>query len=178
VIRASGAGTPSQITHSDGANRLPSWSQDGKWIYFTSDRSGEGHIWKVPVEEGLATGEPIQVTRNGGVRAQEGPHGGFLYFGKPDGSGVWRVPIDGGEEVLVLDRDVEFHCWYLAEGGIYFVSAGSIQRFDLETGELTPVLEREGIVTGLTVSPDGQWIAWSEGTGRVETDLMLVENFQ
>jgi Tol biopolymer transport system component len=34
------------------------WSPDGKWIYFSSNRSGEFNIWKMPA----AGGEPEQVT--------------------------------------------------------------------------------------------------------------------
>ena len=40
----------------------PSWSRDGKWIYFASDRSGEYQVWKMPA----GGGEAVQLTRKGG----------------------------------------------------------------------------------------------------------------
>jgi Tol biopolymer transport system component len=176
VVPSSGVGGPRQLTAGKGADRNASWSQDGNWLYFTSDRSGENQIWKIPVEEGEVRGEPIQVTEKGGACAQEALGGVALYYGKPDNPGIWKVPTGGGEEILVLDHDVDCN-WDLAEGGIYFASSGSIQRFDLESGEITPVSQEGGPFWGLTVSPDGEWIAWDEQTQN-EADLMLVENFR
>jgi Tol biopolymer transport system component len=177
VIPASGVGATHQITASTGADLDASWSQDGRWIYLTSDRTGEEQIWRVPVERGQAKDEPIQVTKKGGVCAQETSSGDELYFGKPDGSGVWKVPTGGGEEVLVLDRKVKCGNWDPTEESIYFASTSVIERFDLETGKTTRVLERNTQVRDLTVSPDGEWIVWDEQTQN-EADLMLVENFR
>src|SRR5881227_1202959 len=33
----------------------PSWSHDGKWIYFASTRAGQEYIWKMPATGGAAT---------------------------------------------------------------------------------------------------------------------------
>jgi hypothetical protein len=33
-------GPPRRLTHSPNNNVIPSWSHDGRWIYFASDRSG------------------------------------------------------------------------------------------------------------------------------------------
>src|SRR2546422_4241172 len=41
------------------SNNVPTWSRDGKWIYFSSNRTGSWQIWKVPSVGGSA----IQVTR-------------------------------------------------------------------------------------------------------------------
>jgi Tol biopolymer transport system component len=175
LVRSSGVGVPHQIT----AGAQASWSHDGRWIYFTSNRSGEAQIWKIPVEEGQAADEPVQITTDGGHDAQEAPSGDVLYFCKPDTSGVWEVPIDGGEELLVLDREVPSQRWFVAEGGLYFLARKkSIQRFDLQSGEITTVMERERPVRDLAVSPCGEWIVWSEQAQREEAELVLVENFQ
>jgi Tol biopolymer transport system component len=53
-----------------------SWSQNEKWIYFESDRSGEYNIWKIPAEGGKA----IQVTFDEGYAPLEVPDGEWLYF--------------------------------------------------------------------------------------------------
>ena len=46
-------------------NTRPSWSLDGRWIYFASDRTGDWQIWKMP----SAGGKPEQITRGGGSGA-------------------------------------------------------------------------------------------------------------
>jgi hypothetical protein len=43
-----------------------------------------------------------------------------------DGAGVWGVPIDGGEEVLILDQ-LKSGNWAVVVDGIYFI------RFDANT---------------------------------------------
>ena len=75
LIRSNG-GAPRQLTNG-GNNIAPSWSRDGRWIYYGSRRGGI-QVWKVAVQGGA----PIQVTRNGGVIAEESTDGRFLYYGK------------------------------------------------------------------------------------------------
>jgi hypothetical protein len=45
-------------------------------------------------------------TRNGGNLPYESDDGKFVYFGKAVArgyaQGLWRIPVDGGEETLVL----------------------------------------------------------------------------
>jgi Tol biopolymer transport system component len=60
--------------HSPTNEVKPSWSHDGKWIYFSSSRTGAVEIWKIPA----AGGEPIQVTRDGGYVAFESLDGKTL----------------------------------------------------------------------------------------------------
>ena len=56
----------------------PSWSRDGRWIYFDSARTGEQQVWKIPE----AGGDAIQVTRDGGFAPLESPDGKFIYYTK------------------------------------------------------------------------------------------------
>src|SRR5262249_16471226 len=123
VIGAEG-GSPRRLTDHKADDATPSWSRDGKWIYFSSDRSGEYQIWKMPAEGGAA----VQGTRGGGVYAREALDGKWLYFskfgGEPDamGDGLWKVPMGGGEEIRILDRKVNWGSWDLAPAGIYFLT--------------------------------------------------------
>jgi Tol biopolymer transport system component len=177
VVRASG-GTPRQITAAPSYDAEPSWAPDGTWLYFRSDRSGQDQIWKIPIEEGVVTGEPIPITRNGGRFPRAAPDGRSVYYGKKGASGIWKVPADGGEEALILDRKTRPQAWDPAEGGLYFIEDdNSIAWLEIETGEVTSVLQREQDCYGLVVSPDEKWIVWGE-QGRGQADIMLMEDFQ
>jgi serine/threonine protein kinase/Tol biopolymer transport system component len=185
VIRAEG-GAPHRLTNHKADDVVPGWSRNGKWVYFASDRSGEYQIWKVPAEGG----EAKQVTRKGGFHAIESLDGAFLYYSKwggasnAAGDGIWKVPVQGGPETRILDREIIWPNWDLAAGGIYFLTRSGpeewpIERLDLATGEVTPVFTYRNSDRhySLTVSPDEHLILfgirpWPEG------DLMLVENFR
>jgi len=54
VVAASG-GKPRRLTNQPSFEAIASWSHDGKWIYFCSDRSGTYQIWKMPAQGGEAT---------------------------------------------------------------------------------------------------------------------------
>ena len=73
-----GGGAPQVLMHDAFQNLCPSWSRDGKWIYFASTRSGTFQVWRVPAEGG----SPVQVTRQGGHAALESPEGKYVYYAK------------------------------------------------------------------------------------------------
>ena len=100
VVGADG-GAPRRLTTEPSEEGRPGWSQDGRWIYFRSDRSGSQQIWKMPAEGG----PPVQVTRTGGFEAFESPDGKLLYYTKGRQTpGLWSMPVGGGEETRVLEK--------------------------------------------------------------------------
>ena len=150
--------------HSDCTER--SWSRDGKWLYFGSNRSGEDQVWKIPADGG----EAVRVTRKGGVGAFESPDSQWVYYTKIEGdSPLWRVPRDGGEETQVLES-VQSLTFAIVKEGIYFIhkrpdSAGrySIQFFNFATKRIRSISTIEGPIDFyLSVSPDGRWILYSQ----------------
>jgi Tol biopolymer transport system component/DNA-binding winged helix-turn-helix (wHTH) protein len=177
VVNRNG-GPPHRLTFENAWDAQPSWSRDGQWIYFSSLRSGSEQIWKMP----SAGGSAVQVTKTGGRQTSESPDGKYLYFSKkPDEPGIWRIPTAGGAETQILVH-ARHGGWALWEQGIYFVNPNTkphaipefFQFASTQTSRLT-TLEKFAF-TGLSVSPDGRKLLWSQ-VDRSESDLILLKHF-
>jgi Tol biopolymer transport system component len=181
-------GVPRRLTHAPSDDSNGTYAHDGRWIYFHSDRSGRREIWKIPPDGG----EALQVTRGGGVLAQESWDGRFLYYAKAlDQPAIWRVAVEGGEESEVVGGPIAFaHSWALSESGIYYATVRgrlmardrnyTIQHLDLDSGQVTELYRKEGpfgLGQWLAVSPDEEWILHAESPPDT-SELMLVENFR
>src|SRR5215203_518130 len=80
----------------------PAWSPDGKWIAYSSDRSGNFDIWIQPVGDGT----PVQITFNAARDWQPSwsRDGRSLAFrSERDGGGLFVVPALGGAERRITD---------------------------------------------------------------------------
>jgi len=173
-------GEPVPLTTSS-SNMRPSWSHDGKWIYFTSDRSGSLQIWKIPA----SGGKPIQLTRKGGMVAYESADGKSIYYAHyAQRFDLWEVPVDGGEEVKVLNSIYGYYGRNFAPGkeGVYFLDGNQfaidLKLLDLRTHSIHTIAAVPGpIGEEMAISPDEQWMAYT----KVEyggSELMLIENFR
>jgi Tol biopolymer transport system component/DNA-binding winged helix-turn-helix (wHTH) protein len=191
VIRPDG-GEPRRITTNSGEDTVPSWSRDGRWIYFTSARSGQDQIWKVPAATGESPSTPaVQVTQDGGVDAFESTDGKDLYFAKGyEKQGLWRKELADakGREEPVLASLQHWGWWALSPQGIYYFEqpespsqAGARLKFLNLAAERTaqlatlekPLNQSTAVVT---LSPDGRSLVYTQ-TDRFGSDIMLIENF-
>ncbi|MGA2327219.1 MAG: protein kinase, partial [Bryobacteraceae bacterium] len=174
VVAADG-GTPRLLA--DDAY-VPSWSRDGRWIYFASGRSGRLEVWKMPAAGGAAT----QVTRNGGGAAFESADGKYLYYDRKlwsDADSLYRMPVEGGQEVEVVPRLENWTCFGVTAKGVYFMPDSRTIRFlDPGSGRVRTLatLEKDE-KGGLCVSPDDRFIVWAQ-EDRLTSELMLVDNFR
>jgi Tol biopolymer transport system component/DNA-binding winged helix-turn-helix (wHTH) protein len=182
VVSAQG-GPVRRITYESSAEDMPSWSYDGKWIYFESDRSGIFQIWKVP----FAGGTAVQVTNDGGADAFESHDGKFVYYTKWEQRGIWRKPVQGGPETLVIPNGRTFH-WGLFDEGVCLTdldtAAGpTINCLDFGSNRMMTVstlpegTRINGDGPSFSTSHDGRWILYV-GVERVESDIMMVDNFR
>jgi Tol biopolymer transport system component len=179
---ASSGGFPKNLT-ADTANyrsAIPSWSRDGSWFYYQSNQGGRvgvpWQVWKRP----LNGGEPVQLTRNGGMRPQESDDGRLFFF---RGEQIWTLADDGGEPRLVLDQRVRFSTWCLWRDSIIYLNEeiSLIEAFHRPTQTTTELLNLEPFprpqMATLAVSPDGQWVLYTRLDAH-GSDLMRVENFR
>jgi Tol biopolymer transport system component/tRNA A-37 threonylcarbamoyl transferase component Bud32 len=158
-------------------NGWPSFSRDGKWIYFSTSRTSRGEIWKIMT----TGGDAVQLTRNGGLAALESSDGKYVYYRQsPNGPGpLWRIPVAGGEPVKVLDGMFDF---YVLEQGIYYIDQqteeAKLKYLSFANGNSTLVAHSLGKVRrGLTATADGRTILFARADSSAD-DLMLVENFR
>jgi Tol biopolymer transport system component/DNA-binding winged helix-turn-helix (wHTH) protein len=190
-VISSAGGQPRHPISKPASDGYPSFSRDGQWIYFTSNRTGERHVWKIPV----SGGDVVQVTNTVGYAPQESPDRAYVYYvdtmDMP--SPLWRVPTSGGVPEKVLEG-VVLGNFAVFESGIYYIDRPSggggffaidgtsgearLQYFDIATRRATTVARNLGNVDiGLTVAPDGRTILYSRVDSSID-DLTLVENFR
>ncbi len=188
VVPAAG-GKLKRLTTDPYFHSAPSWSRDGKSIYFSSNRSASpdpehpSQIWRMPA----GGGDAVQITRTGGFFAQQSFDGKFLYCvdrppgGISSGRTLLRIPVEGGAPVTVLEG---VHLWSLTRKGIYFVTsdggADTVNLYRMEAGKATTIgslpFPISPIAGGMAVSEDGRWLI-TQQLNRNDTDLMLIENF-
>ena len=180
VIPSEG-GQPRNITAHKANEHMPSFSRDGQWIYFSSDRTAptKYQIWKVPA----SGGEAVQVTLDGGFGAVEDTSGAYLYYSGDPGPSttLWRIATAGGTPRRILDNVSSGFA--VTKRGLYYVDYSEGQArlrfFDVAAERSTTVASNLGELEGtiLTVSPDGRKILYSRHDNFV-ADLAMIENFR
>ncbi len=179
IVDAAG-GLSRRLTTSSAQDSRPSWSRDGQFVYFGSDRSGDWQIWK----QSLDGGEAVQITSAGGTAGWETKAGDALLYLKPDTSGIWAMNMEQQTEQLLIKADPSFVT--VTEEHVFYIhppmtaSQHTIMRYDLNTAETEKIASipfrplHYFSRWGFAVSPDEQWIYFSQ-VDKSESDLMLTE---
>lgn len=183
-------GTPRRIAEGLAYEAQPRFSPDGSRIAFTSDRGGGDNIWvmaadgsdkrQVTKEEFRLLYQPSWSPDGRFIAAKK-----HFTTGRSLGTGeVWLYHASGGGGVLLVKRPSERHQKELGEPtfapdgkGIYYtknVTPGpifeyaqdsntglfDIERYDLDSGEVTTVVTGNGGAVRPTPSPDGKKLAF------------------
>jgi Tol biopolymer transport system component len=171
-----------QVTRDPADDAAPTFSRDGRFIYFTSNRTGRFEAWRVPV----AGGAEEQLTHGGGALGTESFDGRTLYYSRSWNGALMAQPVHGGE-ARVIRPCASGQAWGVAPLGVYYEDCTDplalaaprrrLRYWDAATGEdqLAAVLDSDGMF-GLGVSPDGRSIVFTR-TKRT-SDLMMIENFR
>ncbi len=172
-----GGGAPRRVTQGPADENVPSFSRDGRWVYFSSDRGGVREIWRVPAGGGAEE----RVTKGGDAfKSRESLDGQTLFF--TGDRGLVALSLATATE-RQLAKCVQWRAFDVAADGVYYVACAdnadsALHRIDPHTGQdrVLGTLEKHS-GHPIAVSPDGRVILYSKLVSE-GADLMLIENFR
>jgi hypothetical protein len=144
------------------------WSRNGKWLYVSREdldlqSDSAPQLWKVNV----SSGELVQVTKNGGIAAEESADEGWLFYTTPRYPQLHRVPISGGTETQLTKTGLSAvfgGAFAVAKGSIFFApdvrgdGAAPILSFDLASTKVDQVAKTEFVPLTLQLSADERYL--------------------
>jgi len=180
------------------ANMIFSWTPDGNSLLFSSDRAGVMGVWKLPVSEGEAAGEPVLLKSDIGQTIY--PMGlterGDLYYGKvlgnrdvfsanlnTESNTLKNVPQKLSQTFIGFNRAAD---WSPDGRYVVYSSTRDLQRsfrsntiviHDTETGQervLRP--ELNFIFDRVRWSPDGESVVVYGENRQHETGLFIIDS--
>jgi Tol biopolymer transport system component/DNA-binding winged helix-turn-helix (wHTH) protein len=165
--------------------RFGSFSHDGKWIYFSGDRSGDWQVWRMR----RTRAEAEQLTRAGGFDPRDFRDPAGIYYTKETTRGLWRLDLATRQE-----KRVSWYAGYfnmdaitVRDGQLYYVDAFEVNgrarvlRTPLSlAGTADPMTENyerlgtfaePGLLSDATFAPDLMRVVVTQ-MRRDDTDLM------
>jgi eukaryotic-like serine/threonine-protein kinase len=179
-------GAPRQLTTGSGDQSVPTWSRDGKWIYYSSASQGTRNIWRVRTSGGTAP-EPVTRTGSGFVAHEFADGTSLLYQPKSADSPLLLMPLTGAAAPRRLVDCVRNAAFAPAGRTIVYVPCASGSNPPLHA--LDPVRGKDRVLgtlehfpqpafhVNLAVTPDLKSIVFL-GSERGGGDLMMIENFR
>jgi len=181
LIDADG-GAPRRLATQVSDAVVPTWSHDGRWIYFSGDQGIGRDIWRVSASGGASE----RLTRGAsGPFACESADGKSLLFQLKDAdSPLMTMTLTGGA-VRQLVACVKAGAFGAGPQGVVYVPCDPshdppIYVMELEGGRARRLGALENLTPrplGLSVSPDGLTIVYPKRTNQI-ADLMFIENFK
>ena len=151
-----------RLTFEDGLQTDPTFSPDGRFVAYSSNRAGNFDIWVQPV----AAGDAVQVTKSPAhdLEPSWSPDGSTIAFrSERDGGGVYLVPALGGPERLLVRSGT--HPAWSADGMHIRYLVRAFDEAKLYVVALTGHPPRE-IFSEVTASGSWNWI-WPHPDGRM-----------
>jgi Reverse transcriptase (RNA-dependent DNA polymerase)/WD40-like Beta Propeller Repeat len=160
----------------------PSWSHDGKWIYFRSYEAVGSKIYRCAATGGDTT---LLSAQPDAISPQESYDGNFLYFAaRLVNAGLRMILLNHASTESAVEGTRPVYSeglWTVVPAGIYFVPADiprSLCYFDFASRKIREVFHLEkDFAVGLSVSPDGRWLLYSR-LDEQNSDIMLIDQFR
>jgi tricorn protease len=180
-----------QITDFDGLDSWPMWGRDG-FIYFVSDRDGQGltNVWRV--SEGGGKADRVTTFKNGDVRWPAISADGKVIMFEHD-FGIWKLDVASKRATQIkLDIDAETQenlselQSFNSQADDYDLAPnsrriavsihGEIFTAPVEEGDLKQVTDGAARDRNVAYSPDGKWLSYvSDQSGREELFVVPVD---
>jgi Tol biopolymer transport system component len=134
----------------------PIWARDGEAIYFQAGSTEDDTAWKLNLTDNSLT----QLTQSWAQPVAESSGGKFLYLTRRSYE-IFRIPVAGGPEQIVLDAALRFA---VGKDDIYFERQDStppktqglnLYRLDLTTRALRLIANIGFLAQSMQLSPDG-----------------------
>lgn len=184
LVPLDGSSSGRQIGPLKGVCTAAAWSPDGKWMYFTSNASGNFHIWR----QRFPDGDPGQITF--GPTEDEGiamaPDGkSFITATGIQRSTLWFRKNGQDRQITFEGNAVFSNFGPFSHDGKYFyflmsstanvaTGSGRLWRADVETGRTSAVLTEYDVNQYALMSNDKE-IAFTAGDSRSELWLASIE---
>jgi Tol biopolymer transport system component len=99
--------------------RFGSFSQDGRWIYFSTDRSGDWQVWRMRADRS----EAEQLTREGGFDPRDYGDADGVYYAKETSRGLFRLDLATRAEQRVSWQANYFNMdtAYVRDGKLFYI---------------------------------------------------------
>ena len=172
-----------RVTNTD-RDEMPSFSADGKWIYYNHWTEGKVHIFKSPVEGGA----PVQLTQYQAEMPQVSHRGDRMtarYY--DDATSQWRIGvISAADGKLLQSFDVQLGengrtpAWTPDDDGVVYVDSRdqvmNLWKLQLKSGARTQLTHfPSDVIFSYAVSSSGQLAV---ARGRIDSDAVLIRNFR
>jgi len=159
---------------SNGANIYPVWSQDGREVFFASNRDGKGYrLYRKPVD-GSGSATRLLTEEQGAVTESDlrwpssvTPDGRYLLFNTwahpTRGGDLWKVPLDGSDPELVLATpDNEIIPQVSLDGNWLAYLSNGTGNYEIHVRPFPDVERREWVVSA-GEGYDPRWLPGGEG---------------
>ena len=170
IVNANGSGNR-QLTFDQGLNFSPVVSPDGRYISFTSTRTGNNEIWRIDIDGG----NPVQLTETPDKEndASFTPDGKWIVYQRVNSDNlinVWKVNVDGGNPIqltkTLTDRPV-----VSPDGKVFACDFGDPEKvaiFPIEGGTPLKILDLPLVIKSRDFrwTPDGKALVYTDSRKR------------
>ncbi|HKC25724.1 MAG TPA: protein kinase [Thermoanaerobaculia bacterium] len=179
-LRLGSTEPPRWLTHGSSTDRQPVYSRDGKWVLFSSNRSGNLDLWEVSTENGAVRRvtddaaedwDPAFSVDGSKLLWSSNRSGAFeIWMAEADGGGARQISHDGVDAenpTETPDGWVVYTSGNLEKGGIWKMRRDGSQATRLAKGGTLLVPE---------VSPDGRWITYVQSAAGVRNTINVISS--